>query len=499
MLFLLYFTLLSYSFGNSSSCLDKVPLYLNLPKETLYTYKNSVTATIWSNDGDKTVKSKTINFRTLSHPAEKTSSGYELYEVVIDDVDPKIAEFIGATPSKLPWYKFQPFYPTGKLEGDSKGAPEIIKTIDCGKVFSSSEKTQSIDGWLMIEKESVNKIIGFEKRKVDKKKKISLIRMETRKQVTIKGKYNGKGTESITYYFISGTGELYEELRKFKYEYRTGFGTKKITEYASGEYLRRLEKIEKYKRSKPYFPELTSKNDTVSYFTDQNGLFIPVVLNNDLELKMFIDPLLGDSFIDYEYYLKNYDKTPADYLYPFNEIRLGKNVVGRVSVAVKKVDKGAKTSYKIPGIIGSDILSKGSLYINDKKRMLSFYEPAEEKPKNAVTLEIINGYPVFDIMVNNAPVKATISFGSSEPIISEKLKDLLSLRTREIAISNASCESCFIKKAQVIITPPNMPYFKTEAVVVDLEGKPYGLILGLEYIKDKEITINYKDNWFSID
>jgi len=429
---------------------------------------------------------------------DKTQTGYEVYEVVIDSVDPDIAEFLGVPPTRLPWYKFEPAYPTGKLEDDPKGAPALIKAVDCGKVFSSSNKTESADGWLIIEKESINKIIGFEKRKIGKTK-ISLIRMETRKQVVIKGKYKGKGTESITYYFVNGTGELFEELRKFNYEYRTGFGTKRITQYTSGEYVKRLDKKEKYKRAVPSFPELTAKKEAVSYFTDQNGLFIPVTLNSVLELKMFVEPLLANSFIDYDYYLKNYESTPKDYMYPFDELSIGKNVIGKPSIAVKKVQSGGKTSYKIPGIIGSDILSKGTLYINDKKRMLSFYESYEDKPKNAITFETSKGYPIFEVMVNNSPVKATISFGSAEPIISEKLKGLLSLRTREIAVSKPDCESCFIKKAQVIISPPDRSYFKTEVVVVDLEGMPYDLILGLDYIKEKEITINYKGNWFTID
>ena len=55
-----------------------------------------------------------------------------------------------------------------------------------------------------------------------------------------------------------------------------------------------------------------------------------------------------------------------------------------------------------------------------------------------------------------------------------------------------------MKKAELIITPPDRAYFKTEAIVGDMDGKPYDIILGLEYIKDRDLLINYRDKWFSI-
>ena len=497
MWFALYLTLISYSFGNSSSCLDKVSLYLNFPKNVLYTYNNTATATIWSNDGEKFIKNKNIKFKSISHPMDKTAEGYDVYEVIVGDTDSALMEFLGLPPAKLPWYSFYALYPSGKIEGNPKASPTIIRSIGCGQVFSTSERLESSDGWLILEKEALNKVVNFESRKVGKTK-IKLIRLESRKQVLLKGKVNGKGTETITTYLVSGTGELFEETRKFKYEYRTGFGLKRRTEYVSGEYIKKLDKKEPYSRHIPYFPDLSDKKKNVSYFTDKDGLFIPVMLNEDMSVKMFIDPLLESSFMDYEYYIKAYDGEPKDYLYPFDKMNIGGNIIAYPSVLIKKVAPGTRTSYKIPGIIGSDVLSKGAIYINDKKRLLSFYEPEGAKPKNAISFEIDKGLPVFDVLVNNSPVKATISFGNSEPVISARLKDLLSLKTREIAVSKSTCESCFIKKAELIIAPPGWTYFKTEAVIGDLEGKPYDLVLGLEYIKDKEITINYQDLWFSI-
>ncbi len=423
-----------------------------------------------------------------------------MYEVAVGDSDQEIMEFIGMSPSKLPWYKTYPLYPTGKVENEAKATPSIIKSIKCDQVFSTTEKSESTDGWLIFHKEAVNKIIGFEKRKIGKTK-ITLMRMETRKQVTLKGKISGKGTETVTYYIVAETGEPFEEVRKFKYEYKTGFGLKRRTEYASGEYIKRLEKKTSYSKTAPHFPELSYKKNSVPYFTDKDGLFIPVILNEKMNTKMFVDPLLEDSFIDYEYYLKNYDGEPKDYLLPFDRLDVGKNVVSNPSILVKKVVPGTRTSYKIPGIIGSNLLSKGAIYIDDKKRTFSFFEPDEKRPKNAIAFEVSeqSPIPVFEVMVNNSPVKATISFGNFEPVISSKLKELLSLRVREIAISKTTCESCFIKKAELIITPPDRSYFKTEAVVSDMQDKPYDLILGLEYIKNKSLLINYKEKWFSID
>ncbi len=473
-------------------------MYLNYPKNTLYKYGNKVTASIWSNEGDKYVKSKTINFRSVSHPIERTENGYEVYEAIIDDVDPDIAELVGLSPSKLPWYNFYPFYPTGKTENSTTAIPGLIKSVKCDQVFSTTEDAESSDGWLMLKKEVLNKVVGFETKKIDKNK-IRLIRIESRKKVVLKGKFNGKGTETTSYYLISGSGELFEEKRSFQYEYRSGFGIKRRTFYAKGEYIKRLEKKETYSKPTPTFPELTSQKNDIPYFTDKDGLFIPVTLNDKLSVKMFVEPLLKESFIDYEYYLKNYEGEPKDYLYPFNKLTVGKNKIDNPPVTIKKTDTGTRISYKIPGIIGNDILSKGILYINDKKRLLSLYEnDGVKEPKDLVRFEIIDGYPIFEVMVNSSPIKATLSFGNIEPVISEKLKNLLSLKTREIAISSTNCDSCSISKAQIIITPIDRPYFKTEAVVADLSGKPYDLILGLEYLKEKELLINYKDKWFSI-
>ncbi len=292
--------------------------------------------------------------------------------------------------------------------------------------------------------------------------------------------------------------KLFKEIRKFKYEYRTGFGLTRRTEYANGEYIKELDKKEPYSRHVPYFPELSEQKNNTSYFTDKDGLFVPVTLNSNIQIKMFVDPLIGNSFIDYDYYMKNYEGEPKNYFYPFDKIGIGKNTVSYPSIMVKKIEPGSRTSYKIPGVIGSDILSKGAVYINDKKRTLSFFEPDGDKPKNAIQFELDRGDLIFDILVNNSPVKATMSFANYEPVISSKLKDLLSLKTREISTSKTTCDSCFIKKAELIITPPDRSYFKTEAIVGVLDGKPYDLILGLEYIKDKELLINYKEKWFSI-
>jgi len=497
MLLALYLTLLSYSFGNSSSCLDKVSLYRNFPKDTLYTYNNTASMTIWSNDKEKFVKNKSVNFKSISFPQNKTAEGYDVYEVVMGDTDSDVMEFLGLPPSKLPWYNFYPLYPTGKVVDDLKTAPKIIKSIECGQVFSTTEKSESLDGWLWFEKETLNKVIEFESKKIGKTK-ISLMRMETRKNVVLKGKINGKGTETVTYYIVSGTGELFKEIRKFKYEYRTGFGLTRRTEYASGEYVKELDKKEPYSRHAPYFPELSDKKNSISYFTDKDGLFVPTTLNTNIKIKMFVDPLVDDSFIDYDYYMKNYEGEPKNYFYPFDKIEVGKNIVSYPSIMVKKIAPGTRTSYKIPGVIGADVLSRGAIYISDKKRTLSFFEPDGGKPKNAIQFELNNNIPIFEVLVNNSPVKATISFANYEPIISSKLKELLSLKTREIAVSKSTCDSCFMKKAELIITPPDRAYFKTEAIVGDLSGKPYDIILGLEYIKDMDLLINYKEKWFSI-
>ena len=112
----------------------------------------------------------------------------------------------------------------------------------------------------------------------------------------------------------------------------------------------------------------------------------------------------------------------------------------------------------------------------------------------------MNGTPIFELMVNGSRVKATIGFDCYDPEISNNLQQKLRLKTIKVAVPKGNnLMASFMYKTEVIITPSTKDYFKTAVVVQDFgEGAPYDIKLGLNYIKDKEFTIDYKNGWFLI-
>jgi len=112
--------------------------------------------------------------------------------------------------------------------------------------------------------------------------------------------------------------------------------------------------------------------------------------------------------------------------------------------------------------------------------------------------DLIDSVPVFELTVNGSTAKTTISFDTDEPQISQDLVKQLGLTSIKIAGSKNKPEENIVEKVEVIITPTDRPYFKTQATVKDFGTDAYGFKLGLNYIKGKELVINYKDTWLLI-
>jgi hypothetical protein len=369
-------------------------------------------------------------------------------------------------------------------------------------VFTSYEGYDSYNGDNSFNKKSINKIIDTDSVKVAGKK-IQLIRLESRKEVGLKGKMTGTGTETTTLFLISGTNELYEQRTTFIYEYKIGYGKSRRTETMKGTYSVKLVGKKSYTRKGKTFPELTEAKGPISYYTNNYGLYVPVELGGNLKPKMYLSTSSASSFMDYDYYVKNYEGEPKDYFYPFDYIKIGNAKIDNPGIEILSPNEtGLNLDYKIPGTIGRDIISLGALSINDTKRQLVFWEPEEkaEIPSKAVPFELVNGTPIFELMVNGSRVKATIGFDCYDPEISNNLQQKLRLKTIKVAVPKGNnLMASFMYKTEVIITPSTKDYFKTAVVVQDFgEGAPYDIKLGLNYIKDKEFTIDYKNGWFLI-
>ncbi len=498
MIYILYCILLSHSLGISSPCSTKLSLYLKLQKDTIYTYENTLTVTKWPRKNEANAKNMVNNFKSMMYPISLSSSGYKVYEVISSAQNNDLLDLIAKPPVKLPVITNYPFYPIGQREGAYEGNPAPLKEVACENVFKMSEDEVSSSGDLSFTKTSINKVAGIETREF-KDKSIDLIRLESRKDVVLSGKMEGTGTEKVTLYLIANTREPYEETRSFKYEYVTGDENKRVAEVMSGEYRKRLILKEKYKKQNVSFPELTTKENKVPYYTNGIGLFIPVTLNAAVNTKMYVNPTSATSFVDYNYYIQNFPEKPKNYFYPVDKMDIGSNIISNPGIEVVKNPK-SKIDYKIPGVLGKNIISKSLLVMNDKKRTFSLSEPPSGRkiPAKSMLFDLIDSVPVFELTVNGSTAKTTISFDTDEPQISQDLVKQLGLTSIKIAGSKNKPEENIVEKVEVIITPTDRPYFKTQATVKDFGTDAYGFKLGLNYIKGKELVINYKDTWLLI-
>ena len=493
--------LLSHSSGNSSSCSEKIPLGLNYSKDTVYTYKYKINASTWTKNNEAELTNDSNNFKTFVYPYSKIKDGYLTYEVVAGTQSNELLYLVGKRPSNLPQKYVQPLYPMGQIENAKDQTVNSIRQIQCEQIFTSYESFNTYDGKNNFNKKALNKIVGIEETKISGKE-TPLIKMETRKEVTIKGEMTGTGTETTTTFFIADTNELYEQRTTFIYEYKTGYGKTRKLKNMKGSYTINLVDKDKYIKKAKSFPELTEPKNFISYYTNNNGIYIPVELNGNFKTKMYLNTLSELSFIDYDYYKKNYEGEPKNYFFPFSTMKIGSSKIENPGIEIlAPSETGLNLDFKVPGTIGKDIISTGALNIDDRKRQLVFWEPEEKAsiPLKAVPFELINNTPIFELMVNGNTVKATIGFDSYEPEISLSLKQKLGLKTIKVAVPKGNnLLASFMYKTDIIITPANSEYFTTAAVVKDFGDAPYDLKLGLNYIKEKNFTIDYKNGWFLI-
>jgi hypothetical protein len=498
MLCFLYLILLSYSTGNSSTCSGDISLLLKLQRNTLYTYGNNVGVTRWPRNDRAKAKHLVNSFNTTMYPIARTSRGYTVYEVISDAQNSDLIEIVGKTPPRLPVTNERTFYPVGIIEGAASPDPVPLKKIPCNKIFKTTETSLSVDGELKISKTSINKIIDTKRIKMGKKK-IELVRMESRTDVVLSGKMNGTGTEKSTVYIINGTRELYEEKRTFKYEYVNLESGKPVPEVISGEFQQKLIKKDKYYPPKIKFEQSSDEFIAVPYYTNKNGLFVSINLNSTTDTKMYVSPTSNSSFLEYQYFINNFPEKQKDKLFPIEKLTIGGTIINNPKMWIVR-DPEIPLDYKIPGMIGKDIISHSTITLDDKKRMLSIYSKKEKEktPSQALIFDLVEQIPIFEITVNGSKVRATVSFDTIEPEISTSLVQQLGLEVIKIAGSKDRPQENIIEKSEIIITPIDRPYFKTQAKIKDFSSEPYDLKLGLNYLKGKKLTINYRDSWLLI-
>ena len=118
---------------------------------------------------------------------------------------------------------------------------------------------------------------------------------------------------------------------------------------------------------------------------------------------------------------------------------------------------------------------------------------------NYYKISIKRNIPIFDIQVNGTKVKATLSLANKEPVISKRLQTELNLTTRKLIETNKEKLKRTVEKSRIIVTPQNRQYHSTETVVEDYTDTDiYDIRLGTDFIKNKKLIINYKEQWIAI-
>jgi hypothetical protein len=497
---ILFLSILSQSsFGITCS---KIPMLIKLSKDIVYTYNNSISIATWPEgiEVKENIKRQKDSFKTFLYPSNlDSSSGYTITEINMGSSNRFLLDLLGKERNKLPVKSHNLFYPVGFKKNSKSHSAQILKSVRCNEVYKTLEEVHLDNLHVYMQKESIHKITDI-KRITINKIKTPVLHIETRSKVYLKGRMEGTGSEITKTLLIADTRELYSRERNFRYTYDIGRGISRHREVMTGQHLEKLVNKTRKKEKKQFFLADSSKLKTTHYFSNSYGIFIPVTINTNLKTQLHISTTQPTSFIHYDFYNAEFSSTDQDLFYPVDKLKIGNNYILNPEFSIfKKEDLLLKFDSKVPGLIGNNILKLGALYINDKKRSLSFYEPLrQEIPENAVIFKLIDNVPVFNSIINGQQVDTTISLDSYEHYISYKLKKMRDLKSRKIALSKKNPESNVLEKAWVILTPPKGNYFKTEVIIEDFNNAPYDLKLGINYFKNKTLIIDYKNKWLLI-
>ncbi|MBN1114970.1 MAG: hypothetical protein JXA66_06480 [Oligoflexia bacterium] len=496
---ILFFIISSTLFPQNISC-GNIPLTLKLQKDTIYTYNNSLSIATWpkGRESEPYVSRQKGSFQSKLLPLRySASSGFLVNEVNVKSDNKYVLQFLGKMPEKLPVKIYYPSKTIGVLEDDPSKEPKLIRSVKCNSVFKTTEELALNELGVKIIKKHVHKVMGL-----TGKDDVGVIHILTKSKVELIGKMAGRGTETTDTFYILKTRELYEKKIAFRYEYDTGIGDNRYTEVMSGEYHKKLSGKAKSEIRTPVFPNVTSIKNNTRFYTNNGGLFVPVTLNTTLKTKMYIKTDAPSSYIYYPYYYQNFPDDPGNYFLPFRTVDIAKNTVANPGISIKPENYDEFISFKIPGVIGNDILSMGTVYLNEKKRSFAFFEnDAKNKtapPENSTIFKLVNNNIVFTTVINSTNINTTLSFSVFEPEISQRFREKLNIKTRKFTLTQKDPGKKVVEKANVIFTPSDSSFQKMEVLVRDFGDTPYDMKLGLNFIKNKEITINYKDKWLLI-
>jgi hypothetical protein len=496
MFLLILYSFISINIFSNINC-DSVPTCINYKVNNYYIYNKTISITRWPKIDKTKVNRINDSFKLVKLPLSLNNGEYEMKEIILGSQNSFAPYILGHYPNFFPKIYTKSMCINGVVVDKKKSSvPNVIKTAKCNEILKTSQEVLSSDGRIKLSKKVISKLTNLENIKV-KNKKVKVIKIIAKKEVKISGEMKGTGIENTKLTLEAKTRIPLKEETNFRYSYKKGREENAFTEIMIGKVSKDLLKKKTLKLPKTRISLASNKKFQTRFYTNKKGLFIPIRLNEKLKTKAFLDLTSNFSYLDYIFFKKNIDFASKNLFKPFKAISFGKNTIYNPYFEITNIDEDL-SSYSIPCIIGKNLLQDVSLYLNEKNRSFSIYASGKssKKPKNAIPFKLINGIPVFTVKINTTPVKATFGFTNFKNVISKELKNNLNIES--IELSKKVDSKVITQTKDLLLDPPDRSYYKTTAIVKDFQKAPYDFKLGLDYIKRKEIIIDYKNKWFLI-
>lgn len=381
----------------------------------------------------------------------------------------------------------------------------FIKSIQCGKNFKTKLSYTLDEFGMNIEKEMMNKIDGIEQGKI---KILQNVKLKLENEEFI-----GYGKEKHIIYLSKKTRIKHIEDIAFSFIIKNKYNDQETK--VSGKLDYKLIKIVNDKNIRKSNITENKTINKISFFNmNSYGIFVQAKINDTIQTRLYLDPSSTISLMDFNFFIKNIFKKPKTIQHYFKSVRnidiLNSHIKNPRFEVLKhfvweKYFDGI--SYKTPGVLAGDVLSKGILYINEPKRKIAFFKNKNNKilkkilkkiQNIKIPIKIKNYIPVFKMKINNSNIRASISLAHFNNFIFSRIQNELKLPSKRIVISKHNKE-LISQKVNMIINPKYGKYFNSSAIVTEnLRNKPYDLELGVQHIKGKKMLINYQDKYIVI-
>jgi len=491
-----YYFIISISINNANKC-SRIPNQLKLELNQEYIYNNIIELDTWVADSSETknITKEHYKFKTYLYPVSLNNEVYSVWKVNIIE-DAKIINLIfnetnHLSPTLISLNKNYNFLKPSKKNNFLLVTDPYFK---CNEKYNKSETIylENIDTKKIIN--SLNIITKIDQEPFDNKL-MDVFYINSASNIIFERIMDGTGREESLKTFFLKNFILYENKTSFNYSYEKGFAKERKKYISKGTMYSVIDEISNYSYEETTITSDIDNFTNIRYFVDNNGIFIPILVNNSNSSNAYLNLNSDSSYIYKDYFINTFKKLTYYFFIP-NNLKIHKTNINNANFYL---DEKLNLNYKVPFVIGKDILSKGALYINSKKRELRFVESVTMNDKNKIIdCKNINNELIFDVKINNNTNRASLSLSNLKTVINKKLAESLKIKISKLGASKDDKES-IKEKATIIIFTPFENNFKTISVYVeDFNHNNYDILFGLDFLKDKELTFDYTNNLISV-